>query len=1160
VATPNDYAPVDWDGGAPLGSIRVQLPGTGTFSNLATTPRWNDPTNPLLARYGNGDPTSAGDGERDRNPSLFNPYFMPQSFSTGGHIPAPSEMFATNQKFGDDLGTSTKTSIGANAPLSIGTLSSQGTFAYNPSLNPANATRFNTTTISNDWATPSLMPQLQAYTGFGWNPMAPNPIRPAFGYPVPGAVTSPDFAAANRWTGLSNSVPAVDLNRPLTDYRKDTTRHLSPLNSNNPAIGGEAAIYYAAWADRQALARDIFARLVLATGASATYDPNTKYCIPTAAPGSPEYDALRYLAQLSVNIVDQVDNDDIQTLFVWNPIAATVTAPNTALSVVSGAANFSAAEFPNRCVVGFEKAKLVPNEVYAELANDPADQAGNRSMRPFQLRVWAELLNPTTAEPVPGKTVGTKPLPAIDPNAHLFYQAGVDPGVTADVAPYQLMFCLNGDTLRNELAVRSNVTGLPSPATNPVIKYNFATSNPALRTVAPNQGTYGNEAAAGASPGFVVVGPDLSAGVSAVEFNPSTAIPAAASNLITAPADPAMPPPGTPANQMHHTTTNDNEATLTTNLQNLNNGRPALVLRRLANPYLPANDPTDPTAVFNPALPPNPYVTVDQFVPEIAGTPFINDAVRVASDSNLPGRDRPNKTATNVPPAQTSRHSMGRREALVAGPKFIIRQAPAPAAASTPQTTLFRHNGTTAGSAVTGDATLNVPFDWFVHLDRPLVNALEATFASPYAPHEVSERYIDGNVTKHAHLAPWTPMLSTNTNANLKAPEANALGLYRALDMLTVKPWTYGIPHMGRVPGKININLIVDPRVLLALADPQSGNYYTNTDIYNPSNWADTATVFGRLMQARRGGTPVGQAMVSQIDPSNLAQNVTVQVPGAQDAPFRTFGTSSGIPTLNFPTTLGVNSTPARTVTIGPNTLGVFDNTNASVPNHPYFKQEILRKIQNNITTTTDTFEVFMTVGFFEVTNAPPYDLTRRPALGKEIYKEMPGDMRQKFFAIVDRTQLALDPLNLRSQGQKLFVTELAADANETATSLTIRATGGGAGFLTIQYETQTYTLGTTHAPANNAYSRIRLGSGTSAEWVQITAVGAYNAATGTGTITVTRNSPPVMGLTSSVQYHHAGTMVTNMIPGNPGPQTLFNPRASNYQGVVPFFTKMENP
>ena len=76
-----------------------------------------------------------------------------------------------------------------------------------------------------------------------------------------------------------------------------------------------------AWADRHNLARDVFARLVVATGAMATVDVATGDVTITANPttNAAEFDALRYLAQVAVNVVDYTDADDFHTPFVWNP-------------------------------------------------------------------------------------------------------------------------------------------------------------------------------------------------------------------------------------------------------------------------------------------------------------------------------------------------------------------------------------------------------------------------------------------------------------------------------------------------------------------------------------------------------------------------------------------------------------------------------------------------------------------------------------------------------------------------------------------------------------------------------------------------------------------------------------------------------------------------
>ena len=76
---------------------------------------------------------------------------------------------------------------------------------------------------------------------------------------------------------------------------------------------------------------------------------------------------------------------------------------------------------------------------------------------------------------------------------------------------------------------------------------------------------------------------------------------------------------------------------------------------------------------------------------------------------------------------------------------------------------------------------------------------------------------------------------------------------------------------------------------------------------------------------------------------------------------------------------------------------------------HPYQRIEAARKIMNNTTTVSNVFAVWVTVGYFEVTT-PVGTAPEAEQWGKEYYFEVPGDMRQKMFAIVDRTQIGVRP------------------------------------------------------------------------------------------------------------------------------------------------------
>src|SRR5262249_43188101 len=147
----------------------------------------------------------------------------------------------------------------------------------------------------------------------------------------------------------------------------------------------------------------------LATGAG---DP------ASAAPGSPQYDALRWLAQLAVNVVDYLDPDDYLTPFNWRP---------------------------GEWVVGTELPRLVLSEVYAEFSRPPTPYA-----QVAELKIWVELHNP------------------LHEDASL-YKAGAASLVLLDAAGaplhgiYQIVITRTEEGPDSGLRRRDNVLGDPDP-------------------------------------------------------------------------------------------------------------------------------------------------------------------------------------------------------------------------------------------------------------------------------------------------------------------------------------------------------------------------------------------------------------------------------------------------------------------------------------------------------------------------------------------------------------------------------------------------------------------------------------------------------------------------------------------------------------------------
>ena len=341
------YAPVPWDYTVassftyPTGGSLTGLPAFGgaQSTNAAVTGHpalfnpneWPGDSTATLRTFG------LGDTKRVQRHS-----FVPDYYAQADVVAAPPAQFSL---YGDP----------SKYPYVFGTGQATAN-AYR--LDPAHGIRGLITTRGYELDRPKVTPSFLSsqVTIQGGKPViTPGP------YPTPGQApgVGSDFAAFNRWTNALASLGSVNLNRPLADYRDltkapnvtpdpktgqpvSTPQPLSPTNMTNMAIADS---------ERQALANDIFVRLVAAVGA-ATVDLTTGVAVVKFPAAGAQYEVCRYLAQLAVNIVDYIDNDDISTAFKWNP------------------------SNPAEVVYGVEKPRLVVNEVYSEIVNDAGEPRG----------------------------------------------------------------------------------------------------------------------------------------------------------------------------------------------------------------------------------------------------------------------------------------------------------------------------------------------------------------------------------------------------------------------------------------------------------------------------------------------------------------------------------------------------------------------------------------------------------------------------------------------------------------------------------------------------------------------------------------------------------------------------------------------------------------
>ncbi len=237
-----------------------------------------------------------------------------------------------------------------------------------------------------------------------------------------------------------------------------------------------------------------------------------------------------------------------------------------------------------------------------------------------------------------------------------------------------------------------------------------------------------------------------------------------------------------------------------------------VLLRRLANPYLPFN--------ANPAAGPlyNPYVTVDYI-------------------QNI-------KIQSNTPPGGPYA-SRGKRQPYAA--YFVPGATPnVPNALTSP---VVDQGGTQVTNNVTstfGNANAPLPssthYDWLVHLDRLPISPMELLHVSAWPPYMLTQRFVvpqamstgDDNspLNVFQHYAPWLDAPPAGQPiANMACPwwfDATLTAgqqshrLYRLFEFFESGDWATGVNGLGRIPGKVNINTIWDAEILASASRRQS--------------------------------------------------------------------------------------------------------------------------------------------------------------------------------------------------------------------------------------------------------------------------------------------------------------------------------------------------
>lgn len=659
--------------------------------------------------------------------------------------------------------------------------------------------------------------------------------------------------------------------------------------------------------DRQKLARDIYFRLLVATGKLwDIYDPNNNTQPRKGLPADPDDPTLprpdfRDLAQLALNMVDFLDPDDNSTPFFFacdvngNPLPA--TNPDDLITLNP---NYPDETFrvPKYWVFGTELPRPVINEVLAEY-QAPA----NNNPGVVTIRVWVELWNPPASQQ------------CLNPPSNVQdVSIRLGKGNNNSKSAYRVVLAAAHPATDSP----ANVTGVPAEprnwdwANNKLLWDDDAFDNMDAFTGEPHSTLESGR--------YLIIGPTGDTIDNTLGKSPRVQTAAMEYKLYQDNNGDWYV-----YDSANNTPTNVRAYDKGADPNNPNETSGILVLlQRLA-------DPSEP---HNPVR--NPYITVDWVHLPGAG---LNDRSS-GGNSRSYIRVKANRAQLQLggmEPQQTNQNTM------------------------MPANTWHSLGNPNQGSQASAAR------DKFVHLNTNPSSPLDLLFVSKLKPHQLTSTFDSyQNGFSSPHLAPWF-----NTR-------------YHRFFELVDMPGKGGVSSGGhRIFGRLNL-----AAALLNSNPYDLDNFKAVVDLWLSANFGKTEVEVA--WNVLRGASPIYSMGIDGVNRSWFAP----------DEDGRWCLALRDGPTYDIPDPPSLFDYSEDGITTG---------SGQDRP-HPYQQAELARRLWPNITTRSNVFAVWCTVGFFECRpnnpNPNPAD-PRAWLIGPEIDADVGRQVRYRFFAIVDRTIIA---------------------------------------------------------------------------------------------------------------------------------------------------------